>query len=860
MDNLFNSLRPFVRGIARHPWLVLILALVAATVSVYVGRGISIDSDLAKLVPDSYPSVQALERLKETVGSESDMAVAIQSPSFEANKAFAEDLIPRALAMRASDSDEPYLTRVDYRRDTKFMEQNALYFATDSELDSLERFLDTKIEDARLEANPFFFDLDLEEEDEDVASDEDAALALQAVYDELVGTEYPISPDSTTMVLRFHPSGAQTNIAFIESLYADMEELTESMNPSSYHPDMEITLAGRLLRQATEVRAITRDVFGSFGTGASIVLLMVVVYFSYKMYYARVGSHLSGRLLLTTLARTPVLAALIGLPLIISLAWTFGAAYAAYGTLNLMTSTLFLVLFGLGIDFGIHFFARYSEERGHGRSVVDALEHTFTTTGQAITTGALTTAAAMYILMIADFRGFSEFGFIAGSGIIFALLAMMILMPVLIVIFERYHLIRLEVDHDLRSVNGRRTNRILGARSIVGVSFALVEAAFIAMPSLEFQYQFGDLEPRYEEYEAKRAVVREVQKDSGNRRNPAYVVVDSPEEVPAVVEAVRRHAAADTLTPTIGHVESLQERFPMTQSDQQARLDRIAEIRTLLDDPFLAASESEQLEMLRTAAQTTAPIDIQEVPDELRKRFTSKDGEIGNFVMIYPSVGLSDGRQSMAFAEDVGTITTEDGTVYHAGSTSIVAADMLRLMMKEAPWMVMLTFALVAFLMTVNFRSIKWGFFALLPLLVGVLWMMLLMFVFKLQLNFYNLVVLPAVLGIGNDAGVHIVQRYREEGAGSLRSILRSTGEHVTMGSLTTIVGFGGLLTSFHPGLYSIGELAIVGVGATLIAALTFLPALLQVMEDRAESVESEEVAPEPEPEHRWHHGHEPVA
>ena len=376
MDKLFNSLRPFVRGIARHPWLVLILALVAATASVYAGRGISIDSDLAKLIPDSYPSVQALEKLKETVGSESDMAVAIQSPSFEANKAFAEDLIPRALAMRAAGSDEPYLTRVDYRRDTEFMEQNALYFATDDELDSLESFLDARIEDARLEANPFFFDLDLEEEDEAVASEEDAAHALQAVYDELVGTEYPISPDSTTMVLHFHPSGAQTNIAFIESLYADMEELTASMDPSSFHPEMEITLAGRLLRQATEVRAITKDVFGSFGTGASIVLLMVVVYFSYKMYYARVGSHLSPRLLLTTLARTPVLAILIGLPLLISLTWTLGAAYASYGTLNLMTSTLFLVLFGLGIDFGIHFFARYSEERGHGRTVVDALEHT----------------------------------------------------------------------------------------------------------------------------------------------------------------------------------------------------------------------------------------------------------------------------------------------------------------------------------------------------------------------------------------------------------------------------------------------------------------------------------------------------
>jgi hypothetical protein len=63
--------------------------------------------------------------------------------------------------------------------------------------------------------------------------------------------------------------------------------------------------------------------------------------------------------------------------------------------------------------------------------------------------------------------------------------------------------------------------------------------------------------------------------------------------------------------------------------------------------------------------------------------------------------------------------------------------------------------------------------------------------------------------------------------------VLRSTGEHVTMGALTTMIGFGGLLLSFHPGLRSIGELAVVGIGATLLTALLFLPALLQWLEDR---------------------------
>jgi predicted RND superfamily exporter protein len=236
---------------------------------------------------------------------------------------------------------------------------------------------------------------------------------------------------------------------------------------------------------------------------------------------------------------------------------------------------------------------------------------------------------------------------------------------------------------------------------------------------------------------------------------------------------------------------------------------------------------------LRRAAQTREAISLGQVPAFLRKQFTTKDGELGKFVMIYPEGSLADGRRSIAFAKEIGRLTTEDGTTYHAASTSLVAANMLMLVRAEAPWMVAATFVIVALLMLLNFRDVRWAGLALVPLVVGVLWMLLGMEVFGLKLNFFNMVVLPAILGIGNDAGVHMVHRYREEGRRSLWTVLRSTGEHVTMGTLTTMIGFGGLLLSIHPGLNSMGTLAVVGLGTTLTAAIVFLPGLLQWMEDR---------------------------
>ncbi|MDZ4701440.1 MAG: MMPL family transporter [Rhodothermales bacterium] len=827
MHRFFEALRPLIRFTVQHPLWILAIAGLFTVLGLYNARLLRVDTDFANLLPHDYPSVQALERLRDTVGSESGVDVAIVSPSFEANRQFAEQFIPRALALRDEEGGEPDFSRVDYRHETDFLKDNALYFATDAELDQLESFIDDKIEESRLAANPFFFDLEDEEEEPEPDS---TAQAMEKVYDDLVGNDYPISDDSTTLVLRFIPTGSATNIRFIERVYADLDGVIAELDPSRFHPDMEVVTAGRLLRQYTEISAITNDVRRSFGAGVFTVLFVVVLYFLYKGYRAQKHGGFSWSILLRQAARIPVLALLIAIPLLMSLSWTFGIAYVAFETLNLMTSTLGLVLFGLGIDFGIHFYARYTEERGKGKSMPHAAEDTFASTGQAITVGALTTAAAMYALTLADFRGFSEFGFIAGTGIILALLAMLLVMPALISVFERTGLLHFGAVE--AATISTRYAPFPAVKTILAVSVSAVVLALLFLPRVAFEYDFGTLEPTYEAYNARRDYINRVYND-GERRNPAYIVVDRPEEVLPLVQTIRESAAADTISPTVREVESLQERFPTLPAGQQRKLSRIEAMRERLEDPFLSADSSEGITRLRRSAQTSAPIDLSVVPGYLKDRFTSRNGEIGNFIIIYPSVGLSDGRQSIAFSDDIGRVETSDGKEYYASSSSLVAADMLRLMRSEAPWMVLATFVIVLCLMYVNFRSIRWAALATVPLLVGVLWMLLAMEFFGLKLNFYNLIVLPAVLGIGNDAGVHIVHRYREEGRRSIMHVLRSTGEHVSMASLTTMIGFSGLLLSFHPGLHSIGQLAVVGIGATLLSSMIFLPALLQWMENR---------------------------
>ncbi|MFN1833692.1 RND family transporter [Balneola sp. MJW-20] len=828
MKKILQLFKPLLNLNIRHPWLVLLGCLIIASVSAYYAIQLKVDTDIANLLPKDHPNVLALNQLKETVGGETEMQVAIKSPSFEANKKFAEDLIPKTLDLYYPRYEDNYFERAEFRNETEFISNNALYLASDQELTDVKQWLEDEIEDAKQEANPFFFDLeeDLDEEE----STEQQAEDFQESYELIVPSEYPVNEDSTVIVVKFFPTGSKSDIQYLEDMFATYDSLLASMDPASYHPEMEVQFGGRLKRHLEELTSIMNDVIGSFATGISSVILLVMIYFFVKKYlhYKSGNESNQNHSFWEHFIRMPIPVLVIGIPLLISLIWTFGLTYFYLGMLNTMTSVLFVILFGLGIDYGIHFYARYIELRSAGMSVVDAINETNEKTGEAILVSAFTTAAALYILMFADFRGFSEFGFISGTGILLALFCMLYVMPCLLIIFEKFNWILLNDDRDEH--HEVETHRYPLSRTIV-VSGLVISAVIVFFSnSLSFQYDFGELEPKFPEYEKFREVAGQV--DDGNKRNPAYIIAENDEQVDEILQIINYRMESDTVSPTIESVEALQERFPADTLAEQEKLMKIAEIRELLQDPVLVNNDDEEIEKLRKAAQTRSPLTLDQIPDYLKSRFITKDGEVGRFVIVYPSVGLSDGRKSIAFKNDVGVVTLENGKELYAASTSIVAASMLDLMRTESPYMVGATFIFIYIFMLISFRSFRWSIISMLPLLVGLLWLFGIMMLFGLQFNFYNLVVLPAILGIGEDSGVHLAHRYREEGKNSMWAVLSSTGQHITMGSVTTMLGFAGLLFTSHPGLQSLGIMAVIGIGMTLLTSVTFMPALIQWLED----------------------------
>jgi len=105
--------------------------------------------------------------------------------------------------------------------------------------------------------------------------------------------------------------------------------------------------------------------------------------------------------------------------------------------LKLSTSIIFTIAFGIAVDDTIHFMSRYKMERDKGRSLLYAIKRTFISTGKALIITSFILSSGFMSLMLSSFMGTFYTGLFISLTLFFALIADMMLLPVLLLYFGR---------------------------------------------------------------------------------------------------------------------------------------------------------------------------------------------------------------------------------------------------------------------------------------------------------------------------------------------------------------------------------------------------------------------------------------
>lgn len=212
---------------------------------------------------------------------------------------------------------------------------------------------------------------------------------------------------------------------------------------------------------------------------------------------------------------------------------------------------------------------------------------------------------------------------------------------------------------------------------------------------------------------------------------------------------------------------------------------------------------------------------IGDLPESVRNTFLDDSGKY-NLVTIYPRDGVFDNITNIERFNEVMAEVSPKIT----GMTQITTAWLSEATSSTMKAGIYISLAILIFLL-ISFRSIRYTLLAMAPLVIGMIWMLGIYPLAGMKLNIVNIIVIPLVIGMGIDFGIHLAHRFQVEQ--DIDAVYRYTGKAVFLSALTTMIGFGSLgLIGKFPSMSSMGMILFIGIASCLAASLLILPALFR--------------------------------
>ena len=312
----------------------------------------------------------------------------------------------------------------------------------------------------------------------------------------------------------------------------------------------------------------------------------------------------------------------------------------------------------------------------------------------------------------------------------------------------------------------------------------------------------------------------------GHSQTPVVVLTENREQSRFVATTLReRKAASDS--STIHLVATGDDILPDQQMEKQTIIQDMRKMIDRLASEKMGPDDRRKVDRMKRLV-AAEPFDRQQLPDALGRMFFPDRKDVGDFVLVYSSVDLSDGANVSRFAKEVRGIELPQGGHASAAGEPMILADIFDLVMQEGPPVLIGTVLLIFLTMWVLMGKFWRACMALFPAMVSLVATFGLLGLLRIELNYLNIVLIPVLVGTGVDGGVHMLTR-----GASLDLVNAADRASVPIfGALaTTALGFGTLLMAHHLGLNSLGSLAVVGLAANLFASLVGLPSLLLVVQ-----------------------------
>lgn len=650
-----------------------------------------------------------------------------------------------------------------------------------------------------------------------------------------------VSPDGREYIMFAYPKSSSGDIDFSNELMDRVVALEEiaRQNTAVVSTDFKVEYGGGYPITLNESINMKRNILVSLIT--SLLSVLVLFFFAFR--------------------RPGIVIALI-IPLLMAIIWTLALASVVIGSLNVMTVSFAAILLGLGVDFGIHVYNRFILELSAGEDIAVALRSTLLSTGESVFFSCITTSAAFYSLMIMQFDGASQFGFLIGTGVIFCMLAMLLVLPSIIVMTSRGI-----VSRGKSLVMGLRFIPALASKirshskpvAIAVLSIIVIASLYATVTGKTITFD-NSLDSMSSMDNSAIDVQKDILKVFGNYYEPVVVFAkgSTPEEsmdrLKSASEGIKRLNDEGELVK----YESLFKYLP-SDSEKEGLIDKIRAhkkqsgplsglfrsirggsdldhlLRILKDDP----SKKDEYEFLlekQDAIEELTSSDLPEdvgynelnklMPKSLSEKFFAFDPETGAYYSIaylYPKDRVKDTTKR---DEIISVLGVDDNTLKLTG-ISLMVGQLESIIKTETKTITSIIGIVLVFLLFLIYRKPLLVLISMAPVALSLAATLCTMAIFGIEVNYMNIIAFPIIIGMGVDDGIHMLHRYYENNERDLFAMINDTGRAVVLTSLTTMIGFGSLILSRHNGLVSLGLVTSIGIGYCLISSLLVLPGLI---------------------------------
>lgn len=849
------------RDFIRHPWLVILLFIVAGGATLrYTMENLKVDTNTADMISMDLPFQRNRVRLETAFPQDiNTMLLLVEGNTPEATTEAVERI---GAALRA---DSTNFRSVYIPDEGDFFARSGLLYFDRDDLDGLANKLSKAqpfigriaedntlrgflgiVGDALTESGKDDLDLDLQPL---------LGIIQEAVTATATGQPYQASwrrlmmPDATGLGVTKRFIIVAPNLNYQEMMPAEKPiQAVDAIIAATTQGNLagvRVRKTGEVVLEQEEMETISAGV--SVASIASMILVCVTLLIAYR----------SPKLMFATFVS-----------LTLGLIFSLGFATFAIGQLNLISIGFAVLFIGMGDAYSSHFCLRYRELILRGYPQEKALHETVTSTGSSLVLSAITAAIGLYAYIPTSYSGVAELGIIAGTSMFIALATTFTVLPALMKIMPIRRPARtgepttpaMLSDWPLRYA---RTVRIITV--LLGV---------LAIKALaDIQVDFNPINLRDPQTGSVQTFKYLLQSQDTTPMTLASVA-DNPEEAKARAERFRQ-------LPTVDKVLSV---FDLVPEDQDEKLGFIADLALILgpqfsafpdpapggatlevvvkfqravreslartpEDTGLAALDralADLLTRLAAAAPETQqqmldrlqaslldplprvirdlrrsldaqPITLDSLPAELRERWISPTGLYR--LQIFPRHNLDDLDNLRTFILEAQTVdpqVTDLPVTYLESMKEVITA------FKEAFAIAFFATTLILLLVLRNLRD---TLLVLLPLVLAALFTAGATVLLDIPFNFANIIALPLLFGLGVDSGIHMVHRLHYLKPGERNLLGGSEAKGVFYGALTTVFSFCSLAFTSHRGTASMGLLLAVGLMLTLICALVVLPA-----------------------------------